>query len=101
MPAIRQQVDVEPAAHQNGAIAAPGPAGSTLTPLMVGASGFGRLVGLSARSIRRMDASGQIPRPVRCGGSLRWRVADVTGWVAAGCPDRSAWEKSQADSANP
>jgi predicted DNA-binding transcriptional regulator AlpA len=39
-----------------------------------------------------MRAAGKLPRPIRWGGKLYWRVADVKAWVAAGMPDLKTWE---------
>lgn len=47
-----------------------------------------RTLGLSVRTVRRMDSAGKLPAPVRVGGSVRWRKADVAAWVTAGCPSR-------------
>src|SRR2546423_206788 len=73
-----------------------GPVTTALEPLLVDADGTGRLVGLSGRSIRRMSAAGLMPGPVRCGGAVRWRVAEIRAWVEAGCPDRDRWESLKA-----
>jgi len=39
-----------------------------------------------------MDAAGKLPTPFRCGNRKLWAVADVKAWIAAGAPDRTAWE---------
>jgi predicted DNA-binding transcriptional regulator AlpA len=70
----------------------PAPAPPPLAPLLVGADGFGRLVDLSSRTVRRLNSMGAIPKPLRVSGSLRWRVAEIEAWVEAGCPDRDTWE---------
>ena len=49
-------------------------------------------LGVSLRHIRRMDASGQIPRGVRLGRAKRWIVADIEAWLNAGSPSRERWE---------
>jgi predicted DNA-binding transcriptional regulator AlpA len=73
----------------------PADAPPPLACLLTDAAGVGRLVGLSARSVRRMSSAGRLPRPVRCGGAVRWRVREIEAWVEAGCPDRKAWESAQ------
>jgi predicted DNA-binding transcriptional regulator AlpA len=50
------------------------------------------LLELSIRSVHRMNSAGRLPRPVRLGGSVRWRRDEVVRWIAAGCPSRHAWE---------
>lgn len=66
-----------------------------LEPLAVDADGAGRLVGVSGRTWRRMNAGGLVPRPVRLAGSVRWRVDELRRWVDAGAPSRSKWEESE------
>ncbi len=44
------------------------------------------MASLSTRTIRRLVDAGKLPPPIRVGGSLRWRLADVRQWIAAGCP---------------
>jgi prophage regulatory protein len=60
--------------------------------LVVDAIELARLLDMSVRTIRRLDCSGKLPRPVRIGGAVRWLVADIEAWLAAGCPDRQRWE---------
>ncbi len=40
----------------------------------------------SVRSVWRMRSAGQVPKPVKLGGGVRWRVQDVERWIAEGCP---------------
>jgi predicted DNA-binding transcriptional regulator AlpA len=66
--------------------------------LAVDARRLGRLLGLSLRTIRTMDAAGKLPRPVRLNGhSVRWTVSEVEKWLAAGAPDRTTWEVLRKD----
>jgi excisionase family DNA binding protein len=44
------------------------------------------LLRCSARTVRRMADSGQMPRPVRLGSLVRWRRSDIDAWLADGCP---------------
>lgn len=39
---------------------------------------------ISERSVWRLSSSGQIPKPVKVGGSTRWRVSDIEAFVKAG-----------------
>jgi len=50
----------------------------------------GAMLGVSTRHLRRMADAGNAPRPVRIGGAVRWRRAELTSWIDAGCPSR--WE---------
>ena len=46
-----------------------------------------RLIGVSARSVRRLADCGRMPAPLRLtGGLIRWRRSDLDEWIAAGCP---------------
>ncbi len=45
-----------------------------------------KMVAVSRRTISRLADAGKLPPPLRIGGSLRWRLADVREWIAAGCP---------------
>lgn len=45
-----------------------------------------KMVAVSCRTISRLADAGKLPPPLRIGGSLRWRLADVRQWIAAGCP---------------
>ncbi len=48
------------------------------------------LTGFSVRTIRRMDAGGEMPRPIRKGRKVLWRLDEIRRWVEAGCPDRKS-----------
>ncbi len=60
--------------------------------LLVAASELATLLGMSLRTVRRLDCSGKLPRPVKIGGAVRWRVEEIAAWLAADCPDREHWE---------
>ncbi|MBN2560177.1 MAG: helix-turn-helix domain-containing protein [Phycisphaerae bacterium] len=61
-------------------------------PLLIGALELAKRLGLSLRTVRRLDCSGKLPRPVKIGGAVRWRVEEIAAWLAADCPDRERWE---------
>ncbi len=66
-------------------------------PLAVDARALGRMLGLSLRTIRAMDAAGKLPQPVKLSArSVRWIVSEIKSWLAAGAPDRSTWEVLRA-----
>lgn len=46
----------------------------------------------SAKTIRRMDAAGRLPRPVKVGRAKRYVRSAIVAWIAAGCPRRGEWE---------
>ena len=68
-----------------------------LQPLAVSAKQLARMLDLSVRTIRTMDAAGKLPRGVRIGRSVRWPVDELRDWLDAGCPDRRAWETIRAN----
>ena len=49
-------------------------------------------LGCSTRHVERMDSAGKLPAAVRLGGrAKRWRSAEISAWLNAGCPDRRTW----------
>ncbi|REJ87130.1 MAG: AlpA family phage regulatory protein [Planctomycetota bacterium] len=62
-------------------------------PLMVDRRECARLLGIGPSSWDRMVSAGKTPAPVRLSaGCVRWRLADLESWVAAGCPNRAEFE---------
>jgi predicted DNA-binding transcriptional regulator AlpA len=61
--------------------------------VLLDAKGLALMMSCSLRHVRRMDAAGDLPAPLKVGGRLvRWRAAEIRAWIEAGCPDRQAWE---------
>jgi prophage regulatory protein len=44
------------------------------------------LCGCSTRMIWRLRDMGDMPAPIRLGGLVRWRRADIERWISDGCP---------------
>lgn len=65
-------------------------------PIAVDAACLAQMLGLSVRTIRRLDAAGKLPRPIKIGGAVRWRRAEIELWLEADCPDRQRWESVRA-----
>ena len=65
--------------------------------LALSASDLACNLGVSLRHIRRMDSSGKLPRPIKLGASVRWPVAEIEQWLAAGAPDRRTWQAMKQD----
>ena len=61
-------------------------------PLVVGADRLATLLAISVRTVRTLDYAGKLPRAVHIGGKVFWRIAEIREWLAAGSPDRTAWE---------
>jgi len=62
------------------------------TGKLLTAQAIGEILSLSKRQVFRLRSSGKIPMPVRIGGSVRWRLADIDEWIAAGCPDGRSFQ---------
>lgn len=66
-------------------------------PLAVDAKRLAKMLGMSTRKIRQLDASGRIPAAILIGArSVRWRVDEIKDWLNAEAPDRESWEKIDA-----
>ncbi len=50
------------------------------------------LLGIGTRTVWRLHSGGRIPAPIRLGGAVRWRRAELLAFVEAGCPTREKWE---------
>ena len=61
------------------------PVESTCVVEMVNARTAAAIVGVSRRSWSRFVAEGRAPKPIRLGRCVRWRVAEIRNWIAAGC----------------
>jgi predicted DNA-binding transcriptional regulator AlpA len=67
-----------------------------LSPLVVDARRLARLLCCGLRTVRTWDAGGRLPAPIRIGGRVVWRVAEIRAWLAAGAPDRQTWAAIRA-----
>ncbi len=67
--------------------------------LLLDAVALARRLSMSVRTVRRMDSSGRLPRPIRIGKAVRWALDSgpnsICAWVGAGCPDRLRFETLQ------
>lgn len=45
-------------------------------------------LGISTATVRRMDADGRLPRPVRFNRAVRWDRWTIEEWLADGAPPR-------------
>jgi predicted DNA-binding transcriptional regulator AlpA len=48
--------------------------------ILIDIKGVEEAIGISYQSIRRGVEQGSIPKPVRVGGRVLWRVADLQQW---------------------
>jgi excisionase family DNA binding protein len=58
----------------------------TTAPALLDVRAVAALLDCSPRHVYRLADAGQMPPPVRLGSLVRWRVADLDRWLAAGCP---------------
>lgn len=61
-------------------------------PLLFDRRALARALGVSLRHVDGMRSRGLVPTPVRLGAAVRWDAAEITRWIAAGCPARDRWE---------
>ena len=54
--------------------------------MLVSAEKLAELLDISIRTLWRLRAAGKLPVPVRLGGSVRWRVHEISDWIEKGCP---------------
>ena len=66
--------------------------------LLISAAELARRLGVSLRHVRRMDAAGKLPTPVRLSRCVRYSADEVCAWIAAGAPDRRTWESIKKSS---
>jgi predicted DNA-binding transcriptional regulator AlpA len=59
------------------------PAAETILLTLRQAAG---LLGLGERTLWRHSRSGLAPGPVKIGGAVRYRRAELVAWIEAGCP---------------
>ncbi|MFC1636131.1 helix-turn-helix transcriptional regulator [Planctomycetota bacterium] len=43
------------------------------------------MLSLSVRTVWRLRSAGKLPQPVMVGGSCRWRVSDIEGYLDVNC----------------
>ena len=61
------------------------------------ASEAAKLLGVSERTIWKLNSTAAMPRPVRLLRCVRWRRDELLAWLAAGCPNRETWERSRKE----
>ena len=64
-----------------------------LPPALLGREAAAAFLTISASSLDRLSAAGEVPAPVRLGGRIAWCRRELSAWAARGCPDRATWAK--------
>jgi excisionase family DNA binding protein len=62
--------------------------------LLIDTNQVAKLLKVSARTVWRMEHSGEMPKAIRIGKAVRWGYDEINAWVGAGCPSAEQW-KSQ------
>lgn len=52
---------------------------------LIDARDLARHLHISLRKLWGMRDAGALPAPLRLGRAVRWRMADITGWIQSGC----------------
>jgi len=55
-------------------------------PALISAAELGELLQVSTRTLWRLRSAGKLIKPIKIGGSTRWRLDEVQTWIANGCP---------------
>ena len=63
--------------------------------LLINANELASMLGVSPRTIWRMNSNGLIPRPLKLNRSVRWVLSDVADWIEQRCPTRSEFDSSK------
>lgn len=66
-------------------------------PLLLDARETAAALRISVRTLRAWDSAGRVPAPRRIGRATRWDAAELSRWVAAGCPRRAEWVAMTSD----
>jgi excisionase family DNA binding protein len=66
---------------------------------LISAATLAERLDVSVRTVWRLLSSGKLPDPVKVGGSVRWRNADIAAWIREGCPERRAVSRRAASTA--
>jgi hypothetical protein len=68
-----------------------------LEPLTYDTDDLAFVLRSSLATIHRLRAAGKLPRALKLGGQLRWRVEEIKAWCAAGMPDLKTWEAMRSN----
>lgn len=55
--------------------------------MLVTAKEFAEMLSVSPRHIWRMKAMGRLPKSIEIGHCVRWKLVDISEWLAMGCPE--------------
>lgn len=64
-------------------------------PKLLNVKALAGCLAVSVRQTHRMSKAGLIPAPLRIGGVVRWREAEISRWLQSGAPPRNEWERQR------
>ena len=59
-------------------------------PALISAAELAELLQISTRTLWRLRSAGKLIKPIKLGGSTRWRLDEVQTWIRNGCPSADA-----------
>jgi len=68
-----------------------GASGQAPQPEVLDIRGVGQLLGITPKTVRKMDRLGELPAPLIIGARKKWRTAELRDWLAVGAPGREKW----------
>ncbi len=60
--------------------------------LLADARTVAAMLGISRTTFFTMRAGGKVPKPIKLGRCVRWRIAEIEEWVQSDCPPLDRWE---------
>ena len=64
-----------------------------LPPALLDRLGAATFLSISASTLDRMSAAGELPAPVKLAGRIAWGRSELSAWVRHGCPARPIWQR--------
>jgi predicted DNA-binding transcriptional regulator AlpA len=63
------------------------------SPLLLDADGVCQALSIGISHLHALRRTGKFPvEPLKLGGAVRWRAADISAWITAGCPAALRWK---------
>ena len=59
-----------------------------------------KMLATSVRSVWRYRSAGRLPKAVKVGSSVRWRMSDIKLWIKLGLPTQVEFEQLKANGGN-
>ena len=66
-----------------------------MTAQLISADTFAKMLEISKRTLQRLQSKGELPMPIRLGGSVRWRLDIVKDWIENGCPAQDDFDQAK------